>query len=158
MQVDLVGGYYDAGDNVKFGFPMAFTTTMLSWSVIEFGGAMKTELENAREAIRWGTDYLLKATAYPDTIYVQVGDAEKDHACWERPEDMDTPRNVYKIDRNNPGSDVAAETAAALAAASIVFRKIDPIYSKTLLTRAIKVSNTHTLCHSLSYAYDVALF
>nr|GEX30671.1 endoglucanase 1-like [Tanacetum cinerariifolium] len=26
--VDLVGGYYDAGDNVKFGLPMAFTTTM----------------------------------------------------------------------------------------------------------------------------------
>ncbi|XP_045796950.1 endoglucanase 17 [Trifolium pratense] len=118
---------------------MAFTTTMLSWSVIEFGGVMKTELENAREAIRWGTNYHLKATAYPDTIYVQVGDADKDHACWERPEDMDTPRNVYKIDRNNPGSDVAAETAAALAAASIVFRKIDPIYSKTLLKRAIKV-------------------
>jgi hypothetical protein len=76
MQVDLVGGYYDAGDNVKFGFPMAFTTTMLSWSVIEFGGVMKDELQNAREAIRWATDYLLKATAYPDTIYVQVGDAE----------------------------------------------------------------------------------
>lgn len=72
MQVDLVGGYYDAGDNVKFGFPMAFTTTMLSWSVIEFGGLMKGELQNAREAIRWATDYLLKATAHPDTIYVQV--------------------------------------------------------------------------------------
>lgn len=72
MQVDLVGGYYDAGDNVKFGFPMAFTTTMLSWSVIEFGGLMKGELQNAKEAIRWATDYLLKATAHPDTIYVQV--------------------------------------------------------------------------------------
>ena len=72
MQVDLVGGYYDAGDNVKFGFPMAFTTTMLSWSVLEFGGLMKGELQNAREAIRWATDYLLKATAHPDTIYVQV--------------------------------------------------------------------------------------
>lgn len=72
MQVDLVGGYYDAGDNVKFGFPMAFTTTMLSWSVIEFGGLMKGELQNAREAIRWATDYLLKATAKPNTIYVQV--------------------------------------------------------------------------------------
>jgi len=68
----LVGGYYDAGDNVKFGFPMAFTTTMLSWSVIEFGGLMKGELPNAREAIRWATDYLLKATAHPNTIYVQV--------------------------------------------------------------------------------------
>ncbi|KAF9596929.1 hypothetical protein IFM89_014493, partial [Coptis chinensis] len=27
-------------DNVKFGFPMAFTTTMLPWSVLEFGGLM----------------------------------------------------------------------------------------------------------------------
>src|ERR1044072_2315844 len=33
---DLTGGYYDAGDNVKFGFPMAFTTTMLAWSLLEF--------------------------------------------------------------------------------------------------------------------------
>lgn len=70
--MDLVGGYYDAGDNIKFGFPMAFTTTMLSWSVLEFGGMMKSELGNAKTAIRWATDYLLKATAQPDTIYVQV--------------------------------------------------------------------------------------
>ncbi|CAD5195450.1 unnamed protein product [Musa acuminata subsp. malaccensis] len=137
--VDLVGGYYDAGDNVKFGFPMAFTTTMLSWSVIEFGGMMKGELENARAAVRWATDYLLKATAHPNTIYVQVGDPNKDHACWERPEDMDTPRTVYKVDNSNPGSDVAAETAAALAAASLVFRKSDPAYSKLLRNRAISV-------------------
>ncbi|KAJ6972921.1 hypothetical protein D5086_026280 [Populus alba] len=139
MHVDLVGGYYDAGDNVKFGFPMAFTTTMLSWSVLEFGGLMKGELQNAREAIRWATDYLLKATAHPDTIYVQVGDANKDHACWERPEDMDTPRSVYKVDKNSPGSEVAAETAAALAAASLVFRRCDPTYAKLLVRRAIRV-------------------
>ncbi|KAG1338723.1 endoglucanase 3 [Cocos nucifera] len=139
MHVDLVGGYYDAGDNMKFGFPMAFTTTMLSWSVIEFGGMMKGELQNAKEAIRWATDYLLKATAHPNTIYVQVGDANKDHACWERPEDMDTPRVVYKIDSSNPGSDVAAETAAALASASLVFKKSDPSYSRLLLNRAIRV-------------------
>ncbi|XP_039128702.1 endoglucanase 17-like [Dioscorea cayenensis subsp. rotundata] len=139
MHVDLVGGYYDAGDNVKFGFPMAFTTTMLSWSVIEFGGMMKGELQHAKDAIRWATDYLLKATAHPNTIYVQVGDANSDHACWERPEDMDTPRTVLKIDPQNPGSDVAAETAAALAAASIVFRRSDPSYSKLLLKTSIKV-------------------
>ncbi|KAL6527594.1 hypothetical protein OROMI_029405 [Orobanche minor] len=139
MHVDLVGGYYDAGDNVKFGFPMAFTTTMLSWSVIEFGGLMKGELGLAKDAIRWATDYLLKATAHPDTIFVQVGDAVKDHACWERPEDMDTPRSVFKIDRNTPGTEVAAETAAALAAASLVFRRSDPNYSKTLARRAIRV-------------------
>ncbi|XP_076900450.1 endoglucanase 17-like [Bidens hawaiensis] len=139
MKVDLVGGYYDAGDNIKFGFPMAFTTTMLSWSVLEFGGLMKSELGNAKEAIRWATDYLLKATKQPDVIYVQVGDATKDHACWERPEDMDTPRTVIKIDKNTPGTEVAAETAAALASASLVFRKSDRTYSKLLLKRAIRV-------------------
>lgn len=71
LKVDLVGGYYDAGDNMKFGFPMAFTTTMLSWSLIEFGGLVKSELPNAKDAV-WATDFLLKATSHPDTIYVQV--------------------------------------------------------------------------------------
>ncbi|KAJ7952209.1 Endoglucanase [Quillaja saponaria] len=138
--VNLVGGYYDAGDNVKFGLPMAFTTTLLAWSVIEFGGSMQNQLENARAAIRWSTDYLLKAaTATPDTLYVQVGDPNMDHHCWERPEDMDTPRNVYKISSQNPGSDVAAETAAALAASSLVFKDSDPTYSTQLLQTAMKV-------------------
>lgn len=71
--MDLAGGYYDAGDNLKFGLPMAFTTTMLAWSVIEFGSSMQNQLENARAAVRWGSDYLLKAaTASPDTLYVHV--------------------------------------------------------------------------------------
>ncbi|CAN6468232.1 unnamed protein product [Victoria cruziana] len=118
---------------------MAFTTTMLSWSVLEFGGLMGHELQNARAAIKWATDYLLKATAHPDTIYVQVGDPNKDHACWERPEDMDTPRTVYKIDSQHPGSDVAAETAAALAAASLVFKKCDPSYASLLRRTAVRV-------------------
>ncbi|KAJ3692665.1 hypothetical protein LUZ60_011760 [Juncus effusus] len=138
--VDLVGGYYDAGDNVKFGLPMAFTTTMLAWSVLEFGHLMNSELQNAMSAVRWGSDYLLKAaTATPDTLYIQVADPNQDHHCWERPEDMDTPRNVYKITPQNPGSDVAAETAAALAASSLVFKHSDPLYSSKLLEAATKV-------------------
>lgn len=73
FQVDLVGGYYDAGDNVKFGLPMAFTTTLLAWSVIEFGTSMQNQVENAKAALRWSTDYLLKAaTSTPGTLYVQV--------------------------------------------------------------------------------------
>jgi endoglucanase len=137
--VDLTGGYYDAGDNVKFGFPMAFTTTLLSWSIIDFGRNMGPELSNAVKSVKWGSDYLLKATAVPDVVFVQVGDAYSDHNCWERPEDMDTLRTVYKIDRAHPGSDVAGETAAALAAASIVFRSRDPAYSTLLLNRAVRV-------------------
>ncbi|KAG6757644.1 hypothetical protein POTOM_037964 [Populus tomentosa] len=136
---DLTGGYYDAGDNIKFGFPMAFTTTLLSWSIIDFGRNMGPELKNAVKAVKWATDYLLKVTAVPNVVYVQLGDAYSDHNCWERPEDMDTLRTVYKIDGSHPGSDVAGETAAALAAASIVFRSRDPAYSRLLLNRAVRV-------------------
>ncbi|KAG9452424.1 hypothetical protein H6P81_005328 [Aristolochia fimbriata] len=137
--VDLVGGYYDAGDNVKFGFPMAFSLTMLAWSMIEFGDSMGLQGGNARVAIRWGTDYLLKATSVPGVVFVQVGEPYFDHNCWERPEDMDTPRDVYAVDRAHPGSEVAAETASALAAASIVFRSLDPPYASRLLARAAEV-------------------
>jgi hypothetical protein len=138
--VDLVGGYYDAGDNVKFGLPMAFTTTMLAWSVADFGKFMGGELPHARAAVRWGADYLLKAaTSTPDTLYVQVADANQDHRCWERPEDMDTPRSVYAVTKDRPGSDVAAETAAALAASAVAFRRADPAYSSRLLHAAMRV-------------------
>lgn len=105
---------------------------------------MGPELKNAVKAVKWASDYLLKVTAVPGVVFVQVGDAYSDHNCWERPEDMDTLRTVYKIDGSHPGSDVAGETAAALAAASIVFRSRDPGYSRLLLDRAVRVRHCHT--------------
>ncbi|GAV85881.1 Glyco_hydro_9 domain-containing protein, partial [Cephalotus follicularis] len=136
--VELVGGYYDAGDNVKFGLPMAFTITMLSWGVIEYGDhiADAGEYNHALEAIKWGTDYFIKAHTNPNVLWAEVGDGDTDHSCWQRPEDMTTSRLAYRVDENNPGSDVAGETAAAMAAASIVFRKTNPRYSRLLLQHA----------------------
>jgi len=68
-----------------------------------------------------------------------VGDPTADHNCWENPETMDTPRTLYKIDTSNHGTEIAAETAAALAASSIVFAAIDKPYSSLLLERATSV-------------------
>lgn len=51
---------------------------------------------------------------------------------------MDTRRTVYAVDAPNPASDVAGETAAALAASSMAFRSSDPAYSETLLRNAVK--------------------
>ncbi|CAK9201104.1 unnamed protein product [Sphagnum troendelagicum] len=139
--VDLSGGYYDAGDNVKYQFPMAFTITLLSWSVIEYERELVSagQMQYAQQAIKWGTDYFLKAITGPTQIWVQVGDPNTDHNCWERPEDMDTSRITYQINSNSPGTEVAAETAAALAAASIVFANTDPIYAEKLLDTAMTV-------------------
>lgn len=70
----------------------------------------------------------------------QVGDGNSDHQCWERPEDMDTKRTLYKITANSPGSEAAGDAAAALAAASIVFKDVDSGYSSKLLSSAKSVS------------------
>ncbi|KAG0713792.1 Endoglucanase 16 [Chionoecetes opilio] len=137
---DLTGGYYDgkAGDHVKFGFPMAFSATMLSWGLIDFeqGHSKAGELTHGRAAVRWATDYFLKAHTQTQELYGQVGDGGADHAYWGRPEDMTMNRPSYKITSGAPGSDLAGETAAALAAASIVFKSSDSSYSNTLLTHA----------------------
>ncbi|KAG4984829.1 hypothetical protein JHK86_032520 [Glycine max] len=118
---------------------MAFTMSMLGWSVLEFGDLMGSELQNALEAIRWGSDYFLKATKYPNIVVAQVGNPIADHGCWERPEDMDTPRTSYFVSQKRPGSELSAEIAAALAASSMAFRKTDPHYSNLLLIKAMQV-------------------
>ncbi|XP_073101235.1 endoglucanase 8-like [Elaeis guineensis] len=136
--VDLVGGYYDAGDNVKYGLPMAFTITTLAWSAIAYQSELQTtgELKNVHAAIRWGTDYFLKASVKSNSLWVQVGDPNADHQCWVRPENMKTPRTLYKIDESQPGTEIASEIAAAMAASSIAFKDNDPKYASSLLNKA----------------------
>ncbi|KAM1013545.1 hypothetical protein FF1_043473 [Malus domestica] len=39
-KLDLSKGMYDVGDHMKFGFPMAYTATVLSWAILEYGDKM----------------------------------------------------------------------------------------------------------------------
>ncbi len=139
--VDLTGGYYDAGDNVKFNFPQAFTLTMLSWSGITFedGYTKSDQFEYLLDTVKWGTDYLLKCHTSKDELYVQVGNGQIDHTYWLPPEYITYDYPSYKITSEKPGTEVSAETAAALAAASILFKNIDSSYSSTLLEHAKEI-------------------
>lgn len=62
INADLVGGFYDSGNNMKFSFPIAYTVTLLSWTVIEYHDkyADIDELEHIKDIIKWGSHYLLK--------------------------------------------------------------------------------------------------
>ncbi len=68
--------------------------------------------------------------------YAQVGDGDIDHAYWGRPEDMTVQRPVSFIDDTKPGSDLAAEVAAAMSAASMVFADTNRAYADTLIAHA----------------------
>jgi len=136
--VDLTGGYYDAGDHVKFGLPLFSSLTLLAWGGIQYGQGYRDcgEWERLLETVRWGTDWVLKAHTKPDELYGQVGEGQRDHDFWGSPESMTMPRPAFKIDPTRPGSELAGEAAAALAAASLLFAQDDPAYSRTLLERA----------------------
>ncbi len=136
--LDLTGGYYDAGDHVKFGLPMASSLTTLAWGLIQYkqGYEQSGQLARIRETIRWGTDWLMKAHPSPNLFYAQVGNGSLDHASWSAPEVMKMNRPAYRLDPSKPGSDAAGEAAAALAAASIAFRGVDNAYADRLLRHA----------------------
>ncbi len=136
--VDLSGGYYDAGDHVKFGLPMAGTLTLLAWGGVEYGATYEAAGLKPRllEAIRWGTDFLLKAHTAPNELWGQVGKGDDDHKWWGPAEVLPMKRPAFKIDASCPGSELAGESAAALAAASILFRPTDPTYADRLQEHA----------------------
>ncbi|SCL31474.1 processive endocellulase [Micromonospora nigra] len=136
--VDLTGGWYDAGDHVKFGFPMAFSATMLAWGAVEYraGYAASGQLPHLLNNLRFVNDYFVKAHPSPNVLYGQVGNGDDDHKWWGPAEVMPMARPAYKIDASCGGADLAGETAAAMAASSMVFRPTDAAYADKLLTHA----------------------
>lgn len=136
--VDLTGGYFDAGDGMKFALPMASAMTLLAWGGIEFreGYDRAAEWPMLLRTVRWGADWLMKAHPEPNVFYGQVGRGDLDHAFWGPPESMTMERPAFRIDADHPGSELAGEAAAALAAASILFQSQDPEYAALCLRHA----------------------
>lgn len=136
--LDLTGGWYDAGDHVKFGFPMAFSTTLLAWGGLaaQDGYEQSGQLAYLKDNLRWVNDYFIRAHPEPDVLYAQVGDGDADHRWWGPAEVMPMERPAYRVHPGCPGSDVAAETAAAMASSSLLFTADDPSYAATLVRHA----------------------
>lgn len=69
---------------------------------------------------------------YVNLNILKVGDGNLDHSGWERPEDMDTPRTLYKISSSSTGTKVAADYVTALTSTSVAFRDNSKCSSKLL--------------------------
>lgn len=136
--LDLTGGWYDAGDHVKFNLPMAYTAAMLAWSVYESEDALRQsgQLDYLLEEIKWATDYLIKCHPSANVFYYQVGNGNTDHSWWGPAEVMQMERPSYKVDLANPGSTVVAGAAAALAAAGAIFADSNPTYAAECIRHA----------------------
>lgn len=133
----LVGGYYDAGDTVKFGLPLAFSMSVLAWGIYEFPENYPN-LDRALDTLLWGTDYLVKCHTGPTEFYVQVGNGVEEHNYWEKPEVLlkDYTRVGLLVNSTHPGSDVVGSSAAALAITSLLIANKDIEHSRELLEHA----------------------
>nr|WP_239313474.1 glycoside hydrolase family 9 protein [Plantactinospora mayteni] len=152
VRLDLTGGWYDAGDHVKFGFPMAFSTTMLAWGAVEYRSGYQAagQLPHLLNNLRFVNDYFIRAHPSANVLYGQVGKGDDDHKWWGPAEVLPMARPAYKIDASCGGSDLAGETAAAMAASSMVFRPTDPAYADRLVTHARQL---YTFADTVRRAY-----
>lgn len=148
---DLTGGWFDAGDHVKFNLPMSYSATMLNWGMIAFkdGYSESNQTKYGKAQVKYALDYLLRAydeggdsdSPADDKIYYQVGNADADHSFWGPPQDMAMARPTYTCTSENRCSEVAGEMSAALASGSILFRDSNSTYADLLLDKAKKIYN-----------------
>lgn len=136
--VDLTGGLYDAGDNVKFNLPMAYTASMLAWALYEKEDAFAEsgQTEYLLDNIRWIDDYLMKCHTSDEVFYYQVGDGNIDHGWWGPAEVMQMNRPSFCVTADKPGSCVVGGASAALAASAVVFKDVDKAYADKCLEHA----------------------
>lgn len=91
-RVDVRGGWYDAGDHLKFTLTTAYTVYHLLlaheiaptiFTKVHSTSALPDILDEAKH----GLDYLLKLWPDEDTFIVQVGDARDHNLGWRLPAD-----------------------------------------------------------------------
>jgi hypothetical protein len=126
---------------------------MLAWGAVEYRDAYANsgQLTNFLNNLRVPNDYFIKAHPSANVLYGQIGKGDDDHKWWGPAEVMPMARPAYKIDATCGGSDLAAETAAAMAASSIVFRPTDAAYADKLVTHARQL---YTFADTVRKAYS----
>ena len=155
--VDLSGGWFDAGDFIKFTHTTAYSVGLMYLAARELGDAAPADL--TAEA-RFGQDWLDRAwDARSGTMYLQVGIGSGntagtfngDHDLWRLPEVDDTlagRENRYLRSRpafraNDPGTrlppNLAGRMAAAFALAAQVDAVSDPARARRELATAASI-------------------
>jgi endoglucanase len=159
VRIDASGGWWDAGDYLKFVHATSYTASVLLTGVRDFpdlmglGSATSDFTAETKFGVRWLMRMWDDETL---TFHYQVGIGSGndrtagDHDIWRLPQDDDTYGGddpYFRYIRNRPvfragpaGSKIspnlAGRDAAALALASQVFRETDPAFASRCLLAA----------------------
>ena len=159
VRVDASGGWWDAGDYLKFLQTESYTDGVLLSGVRDFPAQMASSSTGAdfTAEAKFGAQFLLRMWDDPSrTLYYQVGIGEGngktagDHDIWRLPQADDTFGGTDPVDRyirnrpvfraGAPGSlispNLAGRDAAALAECYVVFKTSDPTLAGRCITAA----------------------
>lgn len=162
--IDVTGGWHDAADYLQYVTTSANAVyqMLFSWSKNKeaFGDNFLANGLPGSDGIpdilnesKWGLDWLIKMNPAPGIMYNQIAD-DRDHIGFRYP-DKDTayygkdherpvyrctgrPQGLFKYKNRTTGiASTAGKFASAFARGSLVYKSIDPEFSKLLKEKAI---------------------
>jgi len=114
---EIKGGWYDAGDHVKFNMPMAYSASMLAWGLYQYpeGIEKSGEMTNYVNNLEFVLDYLADCDLGDEVVF-QVGNGTVDHTWWG-------PAELYQYGMEDAGTSYASarQTYKASKGCSAVF-------------------------------------
>jgi endoglucanase len=157
--IDASGGWWDAGDYLKFVDTSSYVVSLMLLGVRDFPDQMGagSPTSNFTNEARFGLDWLQRMwDDNSKTLYYQVGIGswnrhyENDHSIWRLPQEDDTYHGddpKYRYIRNRPvfvaapaGSSISPNLAGRLAGdfalCSMVYRPTDKDYANRCLLEA----------------------
>ncbi len=138
MTDEVLGGWYDAGDHVKFNLPMAYSASMLAWGLymypegLEKSGLMTSYAQN----VEFVMDYLADCDKGTEVVY-QVGNGTIDHTWWG-------PIGLLQYGMEDSGTSYASARAALKASkgCSAVFGEMAAALASGYLALDGKIDET----------------
>ena len=149
---EVVGGFHDAGDHVKFGLPAGYSAATLGWGYYEFKDAYDSlgQTAHLKEITNRFSKYFKDCTTLSgDTVtnfcyQIGQGGGGNDHGYWgpaETQEAIKGKRTAYWT--SNGASDIAAAYSAALAVNYLNFGNAEDLkYAKALYDFSVKYNKS----------------
>lgn len=138
----VLGGWFDAGDHIKFTLTNSYSSALLAWGMLQFGDGIEQAglTDTYRNSLAYSLDFIAACDLGDEVVY-QIGDEGFDHKWWGSAEIYSYKREQMEGDAERPyyltkDSNVTGHMAAALAAGYLVFKDVDATRAADYLAHA----------------------
>lgn len=158
---NAIGGWYDAGDYLKFTLTNAYTTYLLlrayeaNPKALNFKKYSTSNLNDLLDEAKWGLDYLERCYISNKLFIIQIGD-ERDHQLGNRFASND--QNPHRYAYTSLSRPQLAYSSAAFALAAKTWKSIDTNQAKKYEQKAIalfELAEQHLKCFWYQKGHEI---